>query len=55
MRSKSIVIAAAVSALLVTAVVSCSSDREDETGPLPQTSSPTVTGLASSTPHTRPH
>ena len=54
MRSKSIVIAAAVSALLVTAVVSCGSDREDETGPLPQTSSPTVIGSASSTPTTVP-
>ena len=57
MRSKSIVIAAAVSTLLVTAVVSCGSEREDEADPLPRTSSPAaevaspaVTGSASPTP-----
>ena len=54
MRSKSIVIAAAVSAILVTAVVSCGSGSEDDAAPLPQASSPTVTGSTSSTPTTVP-
>ena len=54
MRSKSIVIAAAVSAILVTAVVSCGSGSEDDAAPLPQASSPTVTGSTSSAPTTVP-
>ncbi len=57
MRITSIAIAAAVSILLVTLVVSCGPDMEDEAAPLLQTpspvaevASPTVTGSASSTP-----
>ncbi len=61
MRITSIAIAAAVSTLLLTLVVSCSSDREDESVPSSQTpspaaevASPTVTGSDSSTPASVP-
>ena len=52
MRITSIAIAAAVSALVVTFVVSCSSDREDEADPSPdaEVASSTETGSDFSTP-----